>query len=107
MILMGKNKKPVVSIIVPCFNQGKFILETLESVSRQTFTNFECIVVNDGSTDDSLVKMKSFCEDDTRFHYIDKFNTSESGQIYPAARCRRQDCRYLSGEDGGLHRAAS
>ena len=50
MMRMGKNKKPVVSIIVPCFNQGKFILETLESVSRQTFTNFECIVVNDGST---------------------------------------------------------
>ena len=71
---MGKNRKPLVSIIVPCFNQGKFILETLESVSRQTFTNFECIVVNDGSTDDSLVKMKSFCEDDARFRYIDKFN---------------------------------
>ena len=75
---MGKNKKPVVSIIVPCFNQGKYILETLESVSKQTFTNFECIVVNDGSTDDSLVKMKSFCEDDTRFHYIDKFNEGVS-----------------------------
>ena len=75
---MGKNKKPIVSIIVPCFNQGKYILETLESVSKQTFTNFECIVVNDGSTDDSLVKMKSFCEDDTRFHYIDKFNEGVS-----------------------------
>ena len=75
---MGKNKKPLVSVIVPCFNQGKFIIETLESVSKQTFTNFECIVVNDGSTDDSLVKMKSFCEDDPRFHYIDKFNEGVS-----------------------------
>lgn len=75
---MTKNKKPLVSVIVPCFNQGKFILETLESVSKQTFTNFECIVVNDGSTDDSLVKMKGFCEDDPRFHYIDKFNEGVS-----------------------------
>lgn len=75
---MNKNKKPLVSVIVPCFNQGKFILETLESVSKQTFTNFECIVVNDGSTDDSLVKMKGFCEDDPRFHYIDKFNEGVS-----------------------------
>ena len=53
-------------------------METLESVSKQTFTNFECIVVNDGSTDDSLVKMKGFCEDDPRFHYIDKFNEGVS-----------------------------
>lgn len=75
---MNKNKKPLVSVIVPCFNQGKFILETLESVCKQTFTNFECIVVNDGSTDDSLVKMKGFCEDDPRFHYIDKFNEGVS-----------------------------
>ncbi len=73
-----KNKIPIVSIIVPCFNQGRFVLETLESVSHQTFTDFECIIVNDGSTDDSLVKIKSFCEDDLRFRYIDKLNEGVS-----------------------------
>ena len=42
---------PTFSIIIPCFNQDKYLEECLNSVSNQTFQNWECIVVNDGSTD--------------------------------------------------------
>jgi glycosyltransferase involved in cell wall biosynthesis len=42
---------PLVSIIIPCYNQGNLIKETLDSVYCQTFTDYEVIVVNDGSTD--------------------------------------------------------
>ena len=72
------RKNPLVSVIIPCFNQARYVSETLESVQQQTFTDFECIVVNDGSTDDSLLKIKAFCEDDTRFRYIDKPNEGVS-----------------------------
>ena len=68
----------MVSVIVPCYNQGQYVVETLESVRRQTYTDFECIVVNDGSTDDSLQKIADFCKSDARFQYIDKANEGVS-----------------------------
>jgi glycosyltransferase involved in cell wall biosynthesis len=43
--------RPKVSIIIPCFNHGAFLEEALASVSAQTFTDYEVIIVNDGSTD--------------------------------------------------------
>jgi len=47
---MDKNQS-LVSVIVPCYNQGQFLSETLESVLSQTYSNWECIIVNDCSTD--------------------------------------------------------
>ncbi len=42
---------PKVSVIIPCFNQGKFVDDAVESVLNQTFQNFEIIIINDGSSD--------------------------------------------------------
>jgi glycosyltransferase involved in cell wall biosynthesis len=47
------NNKPKISIISPCFNHGKYIHEMLESVFRQTFEDYEVIIADDGSTDDT------------------------------------------------------
>lgn len=50
----------LVSIVIPCFNNSDTIIETLESVKLQTYTNFEIIIVNDGSTDNSENVINSF-----------------------------------------------
>lgn len=69
---------PLVSVIVPCYNQEKFVHETLSSVQKQTFSDFECIVVNDGSTDNSLMEIQKFCKKDKRFFFYDKKNEGVS-----------------------------
>jgi teichuronic acid biosynthesis glycosyltransferase TuaG len=51
---------PLISIIMPAYNASEFILETLESVKKQTYTNWEIILVNDCSTDDTVKKANDF-----------------------------------------------
>ena len=46
--------QPLVSLVVPVFNAGKYLTECLESIASQTVTDYEVIVVDDGSTDDSI-----------------------------------------------------
>jgi glycosyltransferase involved in cell wall biosynthesis len=52
--------KPLVSILVPAYNAEKWIKETIESAIHQTYSNVEIIVVNDGSSDNTLQIVKSF-----------------------------------------------
>jgi glycosyltransferase involved in cell wall biosynthesis len=51
---------PLVSIIIPCFNAGRWLSEAINSCLQQTYPNIEIIVINDGSTDNSLEIIKSF-----------------------------------------------
>lgn len=53
-------KLPKISFIVTCYNMENYIVETLESIASQTYKNFEIIVVNDCSTDNSLTKIEEF-----------------------------------------------
>lgn len=73
---MKENIK--ISVIVPCYNQAKFLPETLDSVLAQTFQNWECIIVNDGSTDDTKEIAEIFCAKDKRFNYYQKVNAGLS-----------------------------
>ena len=61
--------QPLVSIIIPTFNRAHLIGETLKSVLSQTYFNWECIVVDDGSTDNTAEILANYCKKDTRFQY--------------------------------------
>jgi len=64
----------LVSLIVPCYNQSQFLPETLQCVLDQTYQNWECIVVNDGSPDNTEEVALSWVKRDSRFRYLLKQN---------------------------------
>ena len=67
-------EKPLVSIIVPCYNQSQYLDECLNSVLNQTYLNWECIIVNDGSPDQTCEVANKWLAKDIRFSYIEKEN---------------------------------
>lgn len=64
----------LISVIIPNYNYAHLILETLESVKAQTYPYFECIVVDDGSTDNSVKVIQEFIKSDNRFQLLQKTN---------------------------------
>lgn len=60
----------LISIIVPCYNQADYLDESLQSVLNQSFVDWECIIVNDGSTDLTEVISNEWGKKDSRFKYI-------------------------------------
>ena len=62
-------EKIKVSIVTPCYNHGKYIHEMLDSVFAQTFQDFEVIVVDDGSTDQTMDIVKAFSPEKVQYIY--------------------------------------
>ena len=75
------NNNPLVSILIPLYNSEKYISETIESCLNQTYKNVEIIIVDDGSTDNSLKIAKTF---ETKYNNIFVFTQKNKGA--PAAR---------------------
>ena len=59
-----------ITIITPCYNAAEFVRETLQSMKAQTSNDWECIIVNDGSTDDSAAIIEEEIKNDDRFRVV-------------------------------------
>ena len=69
----------LVSVIVPTFNRAQYLAETLDSVMSQTYKNWECIVVDDGSTDETSEVVQRYLDSDSRFQYHHRPKTRPKG----------------------------
>lgn len=71
---MMTTENPLVSVIIPCYNQGRFLPETLNSVRSQSYTSWECLIINDGSTDETEKIALEWQANDSRIKYFAKKN---------------------------------
>lgn len=69
---------PLVSVVVPTLNYGQFISESLLSLQNQSYSNWECMVVDDGSTDDTGEIVKRFMKSDSRIRYVYQKNSGQA-----------------------------
>lgn len=67
-------EKELISIIVPIYNVEKYLRTCLDSILNQTYQNFECLLVNDGSPDNSADICIEYVAKDFRFKYFEKGN---------------------------------
>lgn len=66
------NFTPLVSIIIPVYNREHLLVETLQSILFQSYTNWECIIVDDRSTDKTVEIIQKYCKIDCRFKFYSR-----------------------------------
>ena len=66
--------EPLFSILVPTYNQSQYLSEALDSILSQSFQNWEAVIVNDGSTDNTKEIMREYASKDSRFKCYHKEN---------------------------------
>jgi glycosyltransferase involved in cell wall biosynthesis len=71
---MPDINRALISIIIPCYNQGQYLNDALASVLEQEYTNWECLIVNDGSPDNTKEIAAEWVRRDSRFIYLEKIN---------------------------------
>lgn len=93
-----------VSVIVPCYNQAQYLDECLQSVLDQTYQNWECIIVNDGSTDSTEETAKRWVAKDSRFSYVYKENGGLSSARNAGLEKAQGDYIQFLDSDDMIHR---
>lgn len=95
-----ENESPLASVIVPSYNYGHFLREAIGSLQAQTLANWECIVVDDGSTDDTESIARRRCEEDHRVRYVRQENAGLSAARNAGlARSRGRYIQFLDADD--------
>ncbi len=89
---------PFFSVIIPVYNKEKFIENTIKSVLKQSFSDFELILVNDGSTDESVAKIENFS--DNRITYYTKENGgASSARNFGLEKAKANYITFLDADD--------
>jgi glycosyltransferase involved in cell wall biosynthesis len=97
---MKSSTPPLVSVVVPTYNYEQFISQTLESVRSQTYENWECVVVDDGSTDGTAGVVARYAEADARIRYARQRNARQGAAKNNGIRNSRGDYfQFLDADD--------
>src|SRR5687767_4267430 len=96
---VGKEP-PLFSILVPVYNHAHFVPATLDTLLAQTYPNWEAVIVNDGSTDDTPQVLESYAKKDPRFRVFNKTNGGVGSALnYGLRQVRGHWIGWLSSDD--------
>lgn len=91
---------PLISIIVPCYKQAHFLPDALASVQSQTHENWECLIIDDGSPDETASVAKTWTDKDERFRYFRKENGGlSSARNFGLNHARGRFIQFLDSDD--------
>lgn len=94
------NERPLFSIVVPIYNEEKFISEALDSIVAQTDVDWEALLIDDGSTDSTPGILDEYAKRDNRFRVFHKSNGGQSSAINLGVReAKGEWLCWLSGDD--------
>ena len=96
---MSTNDTPLVSILLPVYNAGAYLHDVMESILAQTFPNFEVVVVDDGSTDDSNEIVETYAEKDERIRLIRNCHDFIESLNLGLAECRGKYVARMDADD--------
>lgn len=93
-------KKDLVTIIIPCYNQAQFLNQALDSVLNQTYHHWECLIINDGSSDNTEEIAKNWGLKDERFQYYFKNNGGvSSARNFGLEKAKGTYIQFLDADD--------
>lgn len=87
-------QQPKISVIIPTFNRAEIIGQTLDSIINQTYSNWECLVIDDGSKDETEQFLKSYQQKDPRFRFLKRSDERMKG----ASTCRNIGIELANGD---------
>jgi glycosyltransferase involved in cell wall biosynthesis len=97
------SQKPKISVIIPVYNVEKYLKRCLESVSNQTFEDFEIIAVNDGTKDNSLSILEEYAKKEKRLQIISQENQGLSAARNTGIKACKGEYIYFLDSDDAIH----
>lgn len=94
------SSESLISVIIACYNQGRFLKNSLDSLLKQSHSNWECFIINDGSTDETEGIALEYCKKDKRFNYFYQSNKGvSSARNSGIIKCKGEYIQFLDSDD--------
>jgi glycosyltransferase involved in cell wall biosynthesis len=93
------NKKPKVSVIIPTYNRKNLVIKAIKSIIKQTYKNWELIIIDDGSTDNTREKIKLYLKNKRIKYYYKKNGGASSARNYGIKKAQGNYIAFLDSDD--------